>query len=171
MQVTNERNNGGYKTTPVILQRTPGKALKALISCEFGFGGIELSRADTSLTVRTRVMGCVDDTTIEGSVDEIVLFHKASDVCNAVRHLRDSGEPIASIEKAIKEVPWSFAETARSIMGNANTAKVIGVLLLEIEDVDLLREVLKLSSDEVLTLLELKVDEKASEEEMLGLVA
>lgn len=102
MQVTNERNNGGYITTPVILQRTPGKALKALISCEFGFGGIELSRADTSLTVRTRVMGCVDDTT---------------------------------------------------------------------EDVDLLREVLKLSSDEVLTLLELKVDEKASEEEMLGLVA
>ena len=171
MRVVNERKNGDYQATPVILERTPGKALRSLIHCEFGFGGTETNRSETSLAVRTLVMGCVDDTLIEGTPEEMVLFHTASDICKAARLLRGNLKETTAIKRAIKEIPKSFAESARAILVGANTAKVIGVMLLDIKDNDLLREVLKLPADEVLDLLELRVDNKATEEELLGLVA
>lgn len=67
---------------------TVGKGLDILVNCELGFGGKILEVTPTRVVTQTTVMGCVDTSVFEGSVEEMHYLYEIAKNTQAVRDLR-----------------------------------------------------------------------------------
>lgn len=80
---------GVYPSSRVI---TMAKALDILINCELAFGGKIVVIEPTRVQTRTVVMGCVDISTFEGSVEEMQYLVKVASNTQFIRDLRNDPE-------------------------------------------------------------------------------
>jgi len=69
----------------IVSEKTPGKALDYLISCEIAFGGNVTDISDTKITIVTPITGMVDHTVFEGSSEEMRSLTIAIGVSSALR--------------------------------------------------------------------------------------
>jgi hypothetical protein len=70
VKCTNQRNRGHEVFDPMMHNRKLSDAIEGLLLYEFGFGGQIVDLQETKVVVRTRVMNCIDTTTIEWNKEQ-----------------------------------------------------------------------------------------------------
>lgn len=87
--VTNSRQKDGQNIPGKPTQEPADKAFHQLVHCEFGYGGYVVDLKPHRIEVVTHVMGCIDNTVMEGSVKDMEPFLKAAaiaTICDKFRH-------------------------------------------------------------------------------------
>lgn len=78
IEVRNYRSNGGAEILLSNPERTLDEALKQLLVSELAYGGQISGSTETSLEVKTEIMGCHDRTVFSGPLEEMKLLFIAT---------------------------------------------------------------------------------------------
>lgn len=78
IEVRNYRSNGGAEILLSNPERTLDEALKQLLVSELAYGGQISGCTETSLEVKTEIMGCHDRTVFSGPLEEMKLLFIAT---------------------------------------------------------------------------------------------
>ena len=78
IEVRNYRSNGGPEILLSNPERTLDEALKQLLVSELAYGGQISGSTETSLEVKTEIMGCHDRTVFSGPLEEMKLLFLAT---------------------------------------------------------------------------------------------
>lgn len=159
INVVNRRNNG-MECTPITSERSPSQALYSLVKFELGYGGMIVDASETSITVRTQVLNCVDHTTFSGSKEDMQsLVETAYYFMKACAH--DGG----SIDEVVKQLSatnkglraFYLVNLAPMLLGRKRlmVATMLGMGITEVDDINF---GITLSLDDLMALLELVSD-------------
>lgn len=172
--VFQERSKGGGDNYNSIHDWTLSKAMNVFISCELGFGGVLMEVTPTRVVVETKVMGCLDKTTFEGTEEAMALVYKTAHISNHVRHLSLSTEHINHLAKEMmdfsKGSPRIIAMAAGMFLG-AGVVKGTIIALLAGDDQEALPLLAPFNKDMLLTMLELHIENNVSCRELIELAS
>lgn len=155
--ISDQRTRGNERPFPPIeARRTPAAALRHLVMYELGYGGDVIDITETSVTVRTNVLDCVDTVTFSGTYAEMHPLVEA-----AILHLELSKHErvyqdalIDRVMHVTKGIPLMVKMCGGIILGSFK-AKAICLHLLEVTDEDLGKQLTGATISDLLTLVEL----------------
>jgi hypothetical protein len=89
---TNMRQKDGQVFGPDVYEKSLAKTLESLLLYEIGYGGTVTDLMPTKVTVLTRVMGCIDTVTLEGSEEDMELIVEAATLSIATDPYNDAND-------------------------------------------------------------------------------
>ncbi len=146
-----------------------GDAIVSAIQHELGFGGEVTELSETRLTIRTIVMGCVDSTTFEGTVEEMQPLFEACMAFLAVSEQKDIDVNFKQLSVKGTIRPLVAVNFLPIAIGQTRMRKTFITLLSETEeDIPLF---LKLSENDLIAAVRLKYNDNASAGDLRALAA
>lgn len=151
----------------------PGKAAATVIEYELGYGGVLVECSETRLVFKTIVLGKIDHTVLEGTPEELEPLMNFLGICytlNTDKDFDDLFEAIKGTDMAEKLLRPLFLTTAGvMLVGTGRTRRAATAFLAETEeDIKLF---MPQSLKSLVTMIELKIDSNASQEDLRALAA
>lgn len=175
IKVISERTRGSEPPFPVMVSvRSVDNAFNSLVEYELGYGGRVTVLEARRVVVVTRILGCVDTTTFEGSAEDMALLNEVSLNTELVRaETMRPGNPlhdvvVDNVMKVTKGVPLSVRLASPILMGQPLT-KLSLVMCCKTEDDQTLARLVKLSIKDLCSLVSLVRLDGASLQDALAL--
>ncbi|MDR3616602.1 MAG: hypothetical protein P4L53_23785 [Candidatus Obscuribacterales bacterium] len=161
IEIINRRNNGA-ECEPIVRHESPEKALYSMVKFELGYGGMIVAASETSITVRTRVLNCVDHTTFSGSQQDMrPLIETAYFFMEACKH---DDQSIDQVVEQLAATPsgkglrtFYLTNLAPLLLGQkrVSVACMLGMGLTNVNDIEF---GIRLRFDDLFALLGLIID-------------
>jgi hypothetical protein len=171
MKVTNCRTRGNEKSfDPIVNNKSLSAGIEHLLVYEFGYGGQITAIEECKITVRTYVMGCVDDTTFEWKEEENKVMHDVISTYAAVKKATQEKPIQDMIVNQIMHItngkPLSIKMVADFIAGNMPVKATLLELIGSEKHIDQLK---KLKNKDLFPIFDLVYLEKQDINEVIGL--
>lgn len=160
---------------PDELEKSAQEALERLVVYEVGYGGRFEIVEETKIKINTTLLGCRDQTTFEGTAEEMFWLYQMSLIACMIN------DELCKSEVAQKNLAnrlHRFSEGnpflvihGAGIMAGAGTVRAMCISVLVENNVELVERFKKLSREDLYALLELKLFEGCTQSEILDLAA
>lgn len=141
IRITANRTRGQERPQPAdVREVSPAEAFRSLVRYELGYGASVTHLGPTSLSVRTLVMTCVDDTRFEGTVEEMSLLCEVAALIVMIRSSFSETSKVAeAMLLATRGNPLRI-KMSIGIVGSTNTVKAaLSAMLPFFEEIPALR--------------------------------
>lgn len=165
-----KRTKAGEICSPLNYELTVGQAMQLLLQYELGFGGFIRKFEPAFISVRTKVLGCIDDTEFSGSENDMKYLYSAVGYYYMLRNKFEDND-IDRFISATKGNPLLITAFGRTpeILAGRQYHKIAAITAIT-ENIEIIKKCIKIKNDDLYALIDIAVNEKNIDKAIMKLI-